>query len=565
MPYNVGMLLFEAERKPARALAYSSGANAAGQVRGHAENGEPFGISAADCNRRCLGEVYRAAADPRSRIFVDSGVYSQAGGRKRMNFDRVLERQEYIAQLYGPRALIVAPDVLADPEGTLQLLSDHRDQLRRIQDTGAEVMIAVQDFDRPQAFWQRASALIPDAVPGWPSSRRAQDAQDVATFLEFISPFPRVHLLGLGVKGTLFGVPYQEALEQLPTGIQLSTDANERRRQVRRASGYGRVTAAEDVERRELEIMDPYLLGDELADSGVVPVMVKMRQWESASMPELWWWAYIAGADPAKTPEQNQAFFRSHFTELVSGYGPGRGSKLRLQLQDASGRWFREVYGGDEDEAEAFQADPVAAFDDMLAEGDGSLLDALQDAYQALQLRLASQEVKRRGVRRVRKAEDAPIVVVGCGKQKREDAAKASDLYTGGVFSAHKAIADHFGGIDYVVSAKMGLVRGDKVISPYDTTMQDLTPSERSTWASQVGAAISRLAHEGRVTRPVLALVGKAYSGWIPVAEADGVRVVAPLEGLTAGERRKAARMLTEGQQPPPLSVPWDRWVRQGD
>jgi hypothetical protein len=381
-------------------------------------------------------------------------------------------------------------------------------------------------------------------------------------FYDFVETVPRIHLLGLGEKGRLFGVPYRQAIAQLPSNLAVSTDANERRRQVGRASGVRRLTGIEDAERAELAASDPYTLGDELADSDTVPALAKMQQWISADNTDAWWWAYIAGADPEKTPAQNTAFWRKHAGSVAKPYGPARGTPLRLQLEDASRRWFAKNIG-DEARAEAFAASPASVFDELMVEGDGSVVDVLQDAYRDLQLRLAKQEVKRRGVRRLAKAASRPLVIVGCGKQKLDRTAAARDLYTGGVFAAHRTIADHFGGIDYVASAKHGLIRASRRTSPYDLTLSDLSAAQRRQWSRRVADSVCRLAREGKQTRPVIALVGGAYSGWIEAARACGVEVCTPLQGMPAGMRRKAARLIREGREPPSAAQSWSSWTAQ--
>lgn len=79
------------------------------------------------------------------------------------------------------------------------------------------------------------------------------------------------------------------------------------------------------------------------------------------------------------------------------------------------------------------------------------------------------------------------IVLISCGKDKRDYTCKASDLYCGKLFKmvlryAKSLNADKI----YILSAKHGLVDLDEYISPYDYSLCKQKKAIRQAWASMV-------------------------------------------------------------------------------
>ena len=132
------------------------------------------------------------------------------------------------------------------------------------------------------------------------------------------------------------------------------------------------------------------------------------------------------------------------------------------------------------------------------------------------------------------------LVLVGCGKLKRPQAARARDLYVGPVFSAHRAIVDRIGLRFHVLSAKHGPVRDLEEIEPYQTGIDEVDPK---LWNEHIYRFITARARqvEGREFR-VLVLAGVKYlAGWLDRVRALGVRVDDPLKGYEVGDRRTFA------------------------
>lgn len=164
------------------------------------------------------------------------------------------------------------------------------------------------------------------------------------------------------------------------------------------------------------------------------------------------------------------------------------------------------------------------------------------------------------------------LVWIGCGAAKRAERSPAIELYTGPVFAAHRAIADHLDLHPQILSAAHGVVEPQRELDPYDQTLDDA--EHRARWSAgilEVVRALTTNATRGSFvgypdiaiplkSRPnpweidyagavgpavqpsILVLAGSLYiDGWIDEARALGVRVDDPLRGLSQGERRAFA------------------------
>lgn len=80
--------------------------------------------------------------------------------------------------------------------------------------------------------------------------------------------------------------------------------------------------------------------------------------------------------------------------------------------------------------------------------------------------------------------ETATIALIGCGKQKRQHACQARELYTGPLFTACREWAEKNADAYWIASAKHLVVKPDQVLEPYDLSMQDLDADTRR-WRSR--------------------------------------------------------------------------------
>lgn len=124
------------------------------------------------------------------------------------------------------------------------------------------------------------------------------------------------------------------------------------------------------------------------------------------------------------------------------------------------------------------------------------------------------------------------IVFIGCVKSKEDHRCQAKDLYISPLFEksffyAQQLNPDRI----YILSAKHHLLPIDKVISPYDLTLKDMSADERREWG---GVCISMMEKEGiKPSDDVTFLCGEIYL--------ENIREYfnnpkEPLKGLALGE-----------------------------
>ena len=70
-------------------------------------------------------------------------------------------------------------------------------------------------------------------------------------------------------------------------------------------------------------------------------------------------------------------------------------------------------------------------------------------------------------------------VITACSKLKLDQKAPASELYQGDMFKKSRHIAQKLGADFYVLSAEHGLIRGSKIIEPYETVIQTKKDKDR--------------------------------------------------------------------------------------
>lgn len=140
----------------------------------------------------------------------------------------------------------------------------------------------------------------------------------------------------------------------------------------------------------------------------------------------------------------------------------------------------------------------------------------------------------------------APLIVIGCGREKLSIAAPASNLYISDRFRSSLNLARDLAAPFVILSAKHNVVEPDSVLEPYDLDLSTLSDSDQRSWAAN---AIDKLAQcaEGR-TISLLAI--GAYAR--PLLEANRARtqaleIIAPWLELETPDRlvwlKEAQRM----------------------
>jgi hypothetical protein len=116
------------------------------------------------------------------------------------------------------------------------------------------------------------------------------------------------------------------------------------------------------------------------------------------------------------------------------------------------------------------------------------------------------------------------MIVVACGKKKKNAPAAAKDLYIGTSFVLARKAAEATGEPWMILSARHGLVSPDLVLAPYDQTLRTRADAARLT------ALLRR-------QRLPLAVVSWCPDLYNRALEGAGVRVAEPLRGMRFGYR----------------------------
>lgn len=140
------------------------------------------------------------------------------------------------------------------------------------------------------------------------------------------------------------------------------------------------------------------------------------------------------------------------------------------------------------------------------------------------------------------------LVIVGCGKTKRDVPSKAKDLYTGQLFRAARKYAETHGDGWVIMSAGHGLLDPNQKIEPYDRTLVGMGFDDRrqvGAWCQadfrQVMQSLGAKETNGQYPRiRIVLLAGQDYAKTL--TQFTWLRnhkdwIEQPLAGLGIGER----------------------------
>jgi len=127
------------------------------------------------------------------------------------------------------------------------------------------------------------------------------------------------------------------------------------------------------------------------------------------------------------------------------------------------------------------------------------------------------------------------LYLVSCVGQKRDNPSPAKDLYTSSWFRKARAYVESMESRWYILSAEYGLLAPERMVEPYEKTLNTMGIRARRLWAARVfpelqavGIANSRLSF----------LAGQRYREFlVPQLQGQGVEVEIPMEGLRIGEQ----------------------------
>ncbi len=137
------------------------------------------------------------------------------------------------------------------------------------------------------------------------------------------------------------------------------------------------------------------------------------------------------------------------------------------------------------------------------------------------------------------------IYLLSCVAQKLAVPAPARELYISAWFRKARSYTEGTGQPWFILSAKYGLVHPDKVISPYDLTLNDMAVADRRQWASR---ALAQLGPHLDGVESVVFLTGQHYRKFLePPLRSCGLAVSVPMEGLRIGEQLRWLNRALDG------------------
>ena len=79
------------------------------------------------------------------------------------------------------------------------------------------------------------------------------------------------------------------------------------------------------------------------------------------------------------------------------------------------------------------------------------------------------------------------VILISCVSKKLDRDAKAKDLYISTLFKLNLQYAESLSSnAIFILSAKYGLLPLDKIVAPYNLTLNNMKASERKSWANTV-------------------------------------------------------------------------------
>lgn len=125
------------------------------------------------------------------------------------------------------------------------------------------------------------------------------------------------------------------------------------------------------------------------------------------------------------------------------------------------------------------------------------------------------------------------IVLISCVKSKLDHPARAEDLYISTLFRSNLAYARSLKPkAIFILSAKFGLLSLERVIAPYELTLNKMGETEKKAWARRVLVDLSQKADLNNDLFIILA--GENYRKYLM----PGIKhVQIPFEGLSFGRQ----------------------------
>ena len=127
-------------------IAYHSGMTSQADFQACIETNSPAGIVAGSCSTQMLfGSIPRFVRNG-GHLFVDSGAFTAFRLRESMDWGKVITKYRMIISATdgSPQVSIVAPDVVGDQAGTIELWKKYQQEIREWIARGVRVIVPLQ-------------------------------------------------------------------------------------------------------------------------------------------------------------------------------------------------------------------------------------------------------------------------------------------------------------------------------------------------------------------------------------------------------------------------------------
>ena len=133
------------------------------------------------------------------------------------------------------------------------------------------------------------------------------------------------------------------------------------------------------------------------------------------------------------------------------------------------------------------------------------------------------------------KRKESILCLVSCASGKRLTRTPARCLYTSGWFRKARAYVESTGWPWFVLSAKYGLLSPERIVEPYNETLNEMSKFEQCLWSWKV---LGNLEPHLEGVDSVVILAGESYREFLePELRDRGFGVCVPMRGLRIGEQ----------------------------
>jgi hypothetical protein len=235
-------------------MTFRSGISTVNDLEGYRQAGSNIGVSLPNVrgNKNLEGSLVDHVKSD-GHLFIDSGAFSEPLEDAAELLDEYrLFLSNFSTSDQRSRVTVVAPDIVGDQEGTLEMQRQHRSEISMLENThGASVLIPIQRGDKSfSEVYQELQEVFPNIGQmgiAIPANKAAATVEEVQDLMSVQYPPRHVHLLGISEKSR--GPRYQQYVDAITAaGARVTTDASS----VRGLFGEGRAGTAEMQRLQEL-------------------------------------------------------------------------------------------------------------------------------------------------------------------------------------------------------------------------------------------------------------------------------------------------------------------------